>query len=91
MKPIIFLVAMLGLAVVGCGNNECEDAAEKLEGCNFEGYKTDEDKASECNEDAECLAKCVNAASCSDMKPSFEDPLNATANDFTACSAKCGG
>jgi hypothetical protein len=33
MNRIVWLVAMLGLAAVGCGNNECEDAIDKFEEC----------------------------------------------------------
>lgn len=82
MKPIFGLVLMLGLATVGCGNNECEDAVDKLEECGVSGGGVDEDEASECNADSECVAKCINSASCSEIK-------SVEANDFTACVLDC--
>lgn len=88
MKPIFGLVLMLGLATVGCGNNECEDAADKMEECGVSGGEAEpsDDEISECNEDSECFAKCVNAASCSEIKASFND---GAMNDLTACVTKC--
>jgi len=89
MKPMFGLVLILGLAAVGCGNNECEDAADKMEECGIDGGDSEpsDDEISECKEDAECGAKCTNSASCSEIKAFFANPLEA--NDYGECLVKC--
>jgi hypothetical protein len=73
----------LGLAVVGCGNNECEDAADKVDECGIDqgASKPSDDDVSECNEKSECYAKCFNSASCDDIKT--------LAKGFTDCLGAC--
>ncbi len=66
MRSVICLVMVLGLGVVGCGNNACEDAVEKLEDeCDIDlgDSAPDEDEASECAEDDECVAESPRSMS----------------------------
>jgi hypothetical protein len=85
------LTVVLGLGAVACGNNDCEDAADKIvDECNVSGFEEDEDDTAECSSNAECVAKCTNDASCSEIKAFFENPL-VTDNSYTQCIANCGG
>lgn len=87
MRSVLFVVMALGLAVVGCGNNDCEDAVDKLEECGvtLPGGNPSDDDASECKASAECGAKCINDASCADIKAA----LSGTANSVGTCFAAC--
>jgi hypothetical protein len=83
MKAMLGLLMVVGLALGGCGNNECEDAADKVKDCgiNVEGSKDSGD----CSGVAECASKCINAASCEDLKST---DLN---NSYLKCTLACGG
>lgn len=82
------LVAALGMGAVACGNNECEDAADKIvDECKISGVDEDEDETAECNSTSECAAKCTNDSSCAEIKAFFEDFT--TDNAYTQCLAKC--
>ncbi|HEY6077881.1 MAG TPA: hypothetical protein VIW29_03720 [Polyangiaceae bacterium] len=87
MRTILAVVMALGLGVVGCGNNECEDAADRLDECGFDlGESTpDDDETNECNKKDECSSKCVNAGSCADIK-GWKDGEE---NSFSTCMAAC--
>lgn len=85
MKKMLLAVAV-GLLSMGCGNTECEDAKEKLEGCGGAAAQgagqVSDDDAAECNAEDECAAKCVDKTSCSEINSG--DP------DFLACVTACG-
>jgi hypothetical protein len=81
------LIVAFSLGAVACGNNDCEDAADKLvDECGLPDVG-DDDEAAECNEDAECLAQCINDASCSEIKAVSEDIT--TENSYSACLGDC--
>jgi hypothetical protein len=82
------LTVVLGLGAVACGNNDCEDAADKLvDECGVPEGDDDEDEISECSSDAECAAKCTNDASCSEIKAFFEDFT--IQNSYSECLVAC--
>ena len=58
------LVVWLGVAASGCGD-VCEDAVDHLEECGT--GVSDADNDIDCTGAAECLADCINDASCEDM------------------------
>ncbi|HYP89272.1 MAG TPA: hypothetical protein VEQ59_13990 [Polyangiaceae bacterium] len=81
MKKVMGLLILAGLALGGCGNNDCEDAADKFKECGF----TQEGSGSgsgDCSGAAECIAKCTNDASCDQLKD-----LNSS---YWTCVGKCG-
>ncbi len=81
------LLAVLSLGAVACGNNDCEDAADKLvDECGLPDEGGD-DETSECNADAECLAKCINDASCAEIKAVSEDLT--VDNSYSQCLGAC--
>ena len=85
MKAILLVVMGLGLAVVGC-SNECDDAVDKAEECGLDSPDAEEQKElDECNESAECRAKCLNEASCDDIKAA----LAGTDNGLVKCALAC--
>lgn len=92
MKRVLVAVMTLGLGVAtaGCGNNECEDAADKLDECGFDlGDSTpSDDDTQACNEKDECNAKCVNAGSCADIKAAVEGTDNGVFKCWAACPSK---
>src|SRR6187402_3337711 len=66
----IFVVALLGLALVGCGN-DCDDAVDHIEECGIADFP--EVDTSECSGANECTAKCINDASCDELKGTDPD------------------
>lgn len=80
MKKNLFVIALLGLGVfaVGCGGNDCEDAADrmaaKFDECGIPTTNNGESSGeeAECTEqagkDAQALADKLEAASCDDVK-----------------------
>jgi hypothetical protein len=78
MKRLLMAV-VLGLACFGC-SNECDDAESKLEEC---GVTSEEIDTSECDGANECAAKCVNKASCDDIKNNAES--------YVSCIFACAG
>lgn len=84
MKAVLggFLM-VVGLALGGCGNNECEDAADKFKECGV----TDStgSGSGDCSGASECFAKCVNSSSCEDLKSTSLD------SKFLKCVTACGG
>jgi hypothetical protein len=89
MKRVFYvLTAALAMGAVACGSNECEDAADKLvDECGIPEGDDDEDEISECNSSSECVAKCTNDASCSEIKAFTEDFT--TQNSYSECLAAC--
>ncbi len=83
MKAMLGFLMGVGLALGGCGNDECEDAADKIKECGgeVEGAKDSGD----CSGAAECVSKCINAASCDELK-NFD--LN---SNYAKCTLACGG
>jgi hypothetical protein len=82
------LTAVLALGTAACGNNDCEDAADKLvDECGIPQGDDNEDEIAECSERAECAAKCTNEASCAEIKALLSDLT--TQNSYSACLAKC--
>lgn len=92
IKQILF-AGMFALSAVACGGNECEDAADKADECGVElsaEQKAASDKASEeCSGNDECAAKCINDASCDDIK-NLNSSSPSASNPIIACVAKCG-
>lgn len=84
MKTMLGFLMVVGLALGGCGNNDCEDAADKIKECKLEGSDVKVDGGGDCSGASECLAKCVNDSSCADLT---SGDLN---NKFYQCFAKCG-
>jgi len=78
----ILLAGLLALSAVACGGNDCDDAADKLEECGATGG-AEADGDGECSGVAECAAKCVNDASCDEIKNSSED--------YSSCMTACIG
>ena len=78
----IFLAFALGLSVVGCGNNDCDDAVDKLKQCGFDTSSGGVDTG-DCSGKSECAAKCINAASCSEITG------QTTTGSYFTCLSKC--
>lgn len=79
---IVMFVGMLsfGLIAAGCGGDECSDAVDKLEECGF----TTSNAKDECESDQdECIAKCINNASCDEITGQN------TTGGYGACVAGC--
>lgn len=75
------LMALAGVFATGCGN-ACDDAADKLAEC--AGIPGGAEAEGECSEAAECMAECINNATC--------EEINATTqNSYHECVAKCTG
>ena len=71
-------VALVGLASVACGD-ACADAIDKLEEC---GAVVENAKDS-CETDGdECVADCINDATCAEINSSQE-------NSYTKCILAC--
>jgi len=69
----IVLSSVLGLMAVACGN-ACDDAVDHLQECGVNAGSAEHD--ADCTGQAECLAECINEASCEDMKnqvPSYRN------------------
>ena len=83
MKTMLGFLMAVGLVLGGCGNNECEDAADKLKDCGVtvEGSKDSGD----CSGASECVSKCINAASCEELK---SNDLN---SKYLKCTLACAG
>jgi hypothetical protein len=76
----ILLAGLLALSAVACGGNDCDDAVDKLEECGgTEGADADAD--GECSGAAECTAKCINDATCDEIKNASED--------YSSCMTAC--
>ena len=88
MRTVLVVMMALSLAAAGCGNNVCEDAADKLDECGFDlgDSQPSDDEASECNDRNECRSNCLNAASCEDIKAWHEE---AAENGVYKCYAAC--
>jgi hypothetical protein len=82
MKTILGFLVVAALALGGCGNNACEDANDKIEECKPAGYRT---ISEECSGKIECNAKCINDATCDELKSSDNN------SKYTACVVKCAG
>lgn len=76
MKRLL-MVLVLGLASFGC-SNDCDDAVEHLEECGATFGEVDTD---ECDSRSECVAGCINDASCEELKGDSEK--------VTACMLGC--
>jgi hypothetical protein len=83
MKTMLGFLMVVGLALGGCGNNDCEDAADKVKECGITNTSGSGD-TSDCSGKAECNSKCINDASCDEMKTL---DLN---GKFLKCVAACG-
>ena len=82
MKAMLSLLMVVGLALGGCGNNECEDAADKIKEC---GGQTGSGDTGDCSGASECVAKCINAASCAEIKGSDVN------SNYYKCTTACLG
>ena len=87
---VVMMALGLGLATAGCGNNECEDAVDKIDECGFDAgeSKPDDDEANECNEKDECNAKCTNEGSCADIQAAVMGTQNSVHKCWAACPVK---
>jgi hypothetical protein len=78
------IIFPLSLTVMGCGD-ACDDAADKFEEC-YPDLPTgdDDDDDADCTGNVECLAECVNDASCDDITaiPPGES--------YSTCVVDCG-
>jgi hypothetical protein len=80
MMKRFFVVVALGLSAMACGN-ECDDAVDHAEECGID--LPDDVDTSECDGANECAAKCINDASCDELK----DPENTSVFEcIVACS-----
>jgi hypothetical protein len=64
MKRLL-LVMVLGLAAFGC-SNDCDDAVEHMEECG--GETLGDVDTDECDGQSECVAGCINDASCEELQ-----------------------
>lgn len=80
MKKIVLMIA-LGLSVVACGKNDCDKAVDKMNECGVSD--TSNVDTNDCSGQNECAAKCVNSASCAEIKG---EDLN---GGFLTCMSKC--
>jgi hypothetical protein len=83
IKKILF-AGLFAISTVACGGDECDDAADKAEECNLEGSGEGSSDDVECSGQIECVAKCINEASCEDLKST---DIN---NSYFKCAAACG-
>ena len=82
IKKILF-ASLLAFSAVACGGDECEDAADKYDECGLPAGEGDGDDV-ECSGQAECIAKCINDASCDELKSTDVN------NSYWKCLADCG-
>ena len=80
---IVCLFAFGSIGLAACGSNACEDAADKMAECTGNSSISAD---GECSGEAECIAGCINSASCDELKDMF-NPTGPVAQ----CSAKCTG
>jgi len=78
----LFLALVLAFSIVGCGNNDCDDAVDKLKQCGFDTGSGSVD-SNDCSGKSECAAKCINAASCSEITG------QTTTGSYFTCLSKC--
>jgi hypothetical protein len=83
MKTVLGLLMAVGLVLGGCGNNDCEDAADHYKEC---GLPTGSGSSGsdDCSGASECAAKCINDASCDELK------ANDINGKYFKCLAACG-
>jgi hypothetical protein len=79
MKRLL-LAVVLGALAVGC-SNDCDDAVDKLEECGADVSGADTD---DCDGASECVAGCINDASCEEIKST---DIN---GKYFKCVAACG-
>lgn len=91
-KSLFAASAMMALAsvftMVGCGGDECTKAGDHIAEClgaTDTGDTGDTGAEVECTGQAECLAKCVNAADCT----AFSDPMSDAAKTYVECIGAC--
>jgi hypothetical protein len=87
IRQILF-AGLFALSAVACGSNECEDAEEKVKDeCGItltpELQKQTDRAKEECTGTDECAAKCVNDASCEELKSEDEN------SDYVKCLSAC--
>src|SRR6478735_7923068 len=81
MNKVMGLLILAGLALGGCGNNDCEDAVDKAKEC---GLSTDNSDTDDCSGKKECTAKCIKDANCDQLKQL--ESLSISASDpIVAC------
>jgi len=84
MKTMLGFLMVVGLALGGCGNNDCEDATDKVKECKLANLEANTGSG-ECSGQAECFAKCINDSSCAEMADEKDD------SKFNVCVGKCLG
>jgi len=80
----VFLVLGFAALTGGCSSDDdndaiCDQAYQKSKDC---GLPVKADKP-ECNENAQCVAKCIAAAPCDQINS------DADSNDYIVCAQKC--
>lgn len=81
MKHLL-LAVVLGALALGC-SNDCDDAVDKLEEC---GADVDGADTDDCDGASECVAGCINDASCDELKGN--DPDGSYGNCVLSCAGK---
>lgn len=77
MKRLL-MVLVLGLASFGC-SNDCDEAVDHLEECGVTELTAGD--TDECDGQSECVAGCINDASCEELK--------GESDKLSACLAGC--
>ena len=67
----------------------CEIAAAELHACLGLDEPSPAPAAGECAAENRCLASCINAASCDELKDAFGGTQGALSGPFTACTGAC--
>ena len=80
------VLSLLGCLVastwLGCADNPCADALDKLEDCGVSGGR-DPEVDEECQDTAACTAQCINEVECEDIASPTPDGV------FTQCVNSC--
>lgn len=80
---IVALLAGISIFAMGC-KNDCDKAADHVKDCLGGSGSTSSSDSGSCTGAVQCEAKCINAASCSDITMPSAD------SDYTKCVAACG-
>ena len=86
MRTVRVVYVLLGCLVaatgLGCADNPCADALQKLEDCGVSGGR-DSDTEEECQDTAACTAECINEVECEDIASPRPDGV------YTQCVNAC--
>ena len=82
VRVVSVLLGCLAAAGLGCADNPCADALQKLEDCGVSGGR-DQDTDEECQDTAACNAECINEVDCADIASPTPDGV------YTQCVNAC--